>query len=77
MRDLGLEGTGVYDLAQRSIGPKGQYVPRDVKGAGLEGTLVGFLLHVVRAGRDLGEVLIHALGERVIDLKQPIHRIAI
>ncbi len=44
--DLGFEGAGVDDLTEGGIGGEGQEIAGYVEGAGLEGALVGFGLHL-------------------------------
>ena len=48
--DLGFEGAGVDDLAERGVGGQREQVAGHVKGAGLEGALVGFRLQSLGTG---------------------------
>ncbi len=68
--DLGFEGAGVDDLAERGVGGEGEEVAGDVEGAGLEGAGVGVLLHGVRAGDALGEGGEHVLAEVLVASKR-------
>ncbi len=43
--DLGFEGAGVDDLAERGVGGEREQVAGEVEGAGLEGAGVGLVLH--------------------------------
>ena len=47
--DLGFEGAGVDDLAERCVGSQGEQVAGDVEGAGLQRALVGLGLHLCGA----------------------------
>ncbi len=64
--DLGFEGAGVDDLAERGVGGEGEEVAGDVEGAGLEGAVVGVRLHRVGRGMALGEGVEHVLAEVLV-----------
>ena len=64
--DLGLEGARVDDLAERGVGREREEVAGDVKGAGLEGAVVGVGLHLRRAGDAGLEGGEHALADLVV-----------
>jgi hypothetical protein len=49
-RDLGFEGAGADDLAERGVGGQRKQVAGDVEGAGFEGALVGLGLEGLGAG---------------------------
>jgi hypothetical protein len=48
--DLGFEGAGVDDLAERGVGGQREQVAGNVEGAGFEGALVGLGLEGFGAG---------------------------
>ena len=50
-RDLGFEGAGADDLAERGVGGERKQVAGDVEGAGAEGALVGLGLEGLGARR--------------------------
>ena len=64
--DLRLEGAGVDDLAERGVGGERQQVAGDVEGAGLEGAVVGLVLHGGGLGDGALEGLQHAGADGVV-----------
>ena len=63
--------------AERSVGGQGQQVAGDVEGAGAQGALVSFGLHVGRARRAIGEMTPHALGEHFVLDEQGARGVAV
>ena len=69
-RDLGFQRAGVHDLAQRGVGGQGKQVAGHVKGAGLEGALVGLGLHGLRAGNTPAQRIKNRVVDALVGAKE-------
>ena len=68
--DLGFEGAGADDLAERGVGGQRKQVAGHVEGAGLEGALVGFGLEGFRTGDAAAEEFEDGRGGALVGGKE-------
>ncbi len=76
-RHLRLQGARTDNLAQRSVGRKRQQITRKVERPGAQGSLVSFLLHLLRFRRAALEIAEHRFGEVAVFAKNLVDSIDI